>query len=396
MPVELTLHGDVRVDEYAWLRDKEDPAVVAHLEAENAWTESALAHLAPLRERLFQEIKGRVQETDLSLPVSKGPWSYLTRTVEGLQYAIHVRRPRATSDDESTEQVLIDENVLAEGHEYFALGSSEVSLDHRWLAWSTDTDGSEEYVLRFRDLLTGEDLPERIEGTSPGVAWSADSTACYYLTLDEVQRPDKVWHHVLGTDPSTDTLVFEEPDEQFFVGVGLTSSEEWLVLSVGGAVTSECHVLRAEEANGRAGAAARFRPVEPRRHGIEYGIDHHRSADGTERFLVTTNDGREGFRLMTAPVDAPGRANWAGHRAAPRHRRALPREVRRCRGVPQPPRGHRAPGRRRAHAPRRPPPDGSFDPAAARRSPCPTPSAPPSRAATRRWTRPSCASRSRR
>jgi oligopeptidase B len=310
VPVETTVHGDTRVDEHGWMRDKDDPAVVAHLEAENAWTEAQLAHLAPLREQLFAEIRSRVQETDLSLPASKGPWAYLTRTVEGLQYAIHVRRPRATPDDEAAEQVLIDENVLAEGHEYFALGSSEVSPDHDWLAWSTDTDGSEEYVLRFRDLRTGADLDERIEGTSPGVAWSADSTACYYLTLDDVQRPHQVWHHVLGTDPAADTLVFEEPDEQFFVGVGLSSSEEWLVLSVGGAVTSECHVLPAAAANGAAGAAARFALVEPRRHGIEYGIDHHRGADGTERFLVTTNDGREGFRLMTAPVGDPSRANW--------------------------------------------------------------------------------------
>jgi oligopeptidase B len=309
-PLETTLHGDTRVDEYGWLRDKDDPAVITHLEAENAWTDSALAHLEPLRQQLFAEIKSRVQETDLSLPSSKGPWSYLTRTVEGLQYAIHVRRPRATPDDESTEQVLLDENELADGHEYFSLGSSEVSPDHRRLAWSTDTDGSEEYVLRFRDLDTGDDLPEAIETTSPGIAWSADSSACYYLTLDDLQRPYRVWHHVLGTDPAGDTLVFEEPDEQFFVGVGLSSSEEWLVLSIGGAVTSECHVLPAAAANGAAGATARFSLVEPREHGIEYGIDHHRSADGTERFHVTTNLGRDGFRLMTAPIDCPGRAAW--------------------------------------------------------------------------------------
>jgi oligopeptidase B len=309
-PVETVLHGDSRIDEYGWLRNRDNPEVIAHLEAENAWTEQALAHLAPLREQLFSEIKGRVQETDLSLPYAKGPWVYLTRTIEGLQYAIHLRRPRDRAEDESADQVLIDENVLAEGHEYFSLGSSEVSPDHRWLAWSTDTEGSEQYVLRFRDLNTGLDLPEAITNTSPGTAWSAGADAVYYLTLDQVMRPHQVWRHVPGTDPSTDVLVFEEPDEQYFVGVGVSSSEELLVISVGGSVTSEMHVLPRAAANEPDGSKARFVCVEPREHGIEYGVDHHRSADGTERLLIVTNAGREGFRLMTAPVGDPRRANW--------------------------------------------------------------------------------------
>jgi oligopeptidase B len=309
-PVETTLHGDTRVDEYGWLRDKENPEVIAHLEAENAWTEHALAHLAPLRDQLFAEIKSRVQETDLSLPYAKGPWVYLTRTIEGLQYAIHLRRPRESATDESADQVLIDENVLAEGHDYFSLGSSEVSPDHRWLAWSTDTEGSEQYMLRFRDLTTGEDLPEAIENTSPGTAWSAAADAVYYLTLDDVMRPDKVWRHVPGTDAATDVLVFEEPDEQYFVGIGVSSSEEMLVISVGGSVTSEMHVLPRSAANEPDGSSARFVCVEPREHGVEYSVDHHRSADGTERMLVVTNAGREGFRLMSAPINAPGRVNW--------------------------------------------------------------------------------------
>ena len=170
-PVDSTLHGITRTDEYAWLRGKDDPEVLAHLEAENAYTAALTASTVDLQESLFQEIKARIQETDLSVPVKKGPWAYVTRTVEGSQYAIHTRRPRALANDESAEVVLLDENVVADGHDYFALGTFDPSPDHQWVAWAIDTNGSEQYELRFRDLVTGEDSAEVVGPVAPGSAY---------------------------------------------------------------------------------------------------------------------------------------------------------------------------------------------------------------------------------
>ena len=306
-PVDSTLHGITRTDEYAWLRGKDDPEVLAHLEAENAYTAALTASTVDLQESLFQEIKARIQETDLSVPVKKGPWAYVTRTVEGSQYAIHTRRPRALANDESAEVVLLDENVVADGHDYFALGTFDPSPDHQWVAWAIDTNGSEQYELRFRDLVTGEDSAEVVGPVAPGSAWAADSATVFYATLDEVMRPYRLWRHVVGTDQAADVMVFEEPDERFFLGVGVSATDDLLVLTLGSQVTTEVHLLRATAA---VDPSARFSVVEPRRHGIEYGVDHHRAADGTERLIIVTNDGCDGFRLMTAPVDTPGAAHW--------------------------------------------------------------------------------------
>ena len=307
-PVNSTLHGITRTDEYAWLRGKDDPEVLAHLEAENAYTAALTASTVDLQESLFQEIKARIQETDLSVPVKKGPWAYVTRTVEGSQYAIHTRRPRALANDESAEVVLLDENVVADGHDYFALGTFDPSPDHQWVAWAIDTNGSEQYELRFRDLVTGEDSAEVVGPVAPGSAWAADSATVFYATLDEVMRPYRLWRHVVGTDQAADLMVFEEPDERFFLGVGVSATDDLLVLTLGSQVTTEVHLLRATAA---VDPSARFSVVEPRRHGIEYGVDHHRAADGTERLIIVTNDGSDGFRLMTAPVDMPGAAHWS-------------------------------------------------------------------------------------
>ena len=307
-PVDSTLHGITRTDEYAWLRGKDDPEVLAHLEAENAYTAALTASTVDLQESLFQEIKARIQETDLSVPVKKGPWAYVTRTVEGSQYAIHTRRPRALANDESAEVVLLDENVVADGHDYFALGTFDPSPDHQWVAWAIDTNGSEQYELRFRDLVTGEDSAEVVGPVAPGSAWAADSATVFYATLDEVMRPYRLWRHVVGTDQAADLMVFEEPDERFFLGVGVSATDDLLVLTLGSQVTTEVHLLRATAA---VDPSARFSVVEPRRHGIEYGVDHHRAADGTERLIIVTSDGSDGFRLMTAPVDMPGAAHWS-------------------------------------------------------------------------------------
>ena len=303
-PVTLEKHGDTRVDEWYWLRDKDDPNVIAHLEAENAYTAAMTGHTEALQDALFEEIKSRILETDLSVPSPWGGHWYYSRTVEGLQYPIHCRR---TGSEDGPEQVLLDENVLAGDAEFFALGAFSVSPDHRLLAYSTDYDGDEVFTLRFRDLGTGQDLDDEVPGVSYGATWALDAETVFYTVLNPAKRPWRLYRHRLGTPADQDVLVHQEDDEAFYVGIGRTRSDRWLVLSMNSMVTSEVRVLAADDPEGR------FRVVEPRRHGVEYGIE-----DQGERFLVITNDEAENFRLMEAPLDAPGRANWKdviAHRA---------------------------------------------------------------------------------
>src|SRR5581483_3190268 len=255
------------------------------------------AHLAELRAELFEEIKARVQETDLSVPVRRGPWWYFTRTEEGMQYPKLCRRP--SPDDEAGEQVLLDGNELAGDSPYFAFGVVDVSPDHRLVAFSTDHDGNESFTLRFKDLETGKLLPDTIEGTYYGSAWATDNRTFFYTTIDAAHRPHRLWRHRLGTAPADDVLVHEEPDERFFVSVELTRSEQYVVLQLASKVTSEVRLLPASTPE------REFTVVEPRRQGVEYHLDHQ-----GDRFLVLHNDGALDFELAEAPVDAPGRANW--------------------------------------------------------------------------------------
>jgi oligopeptidase B len=295
-PTVLSLHGDERVDDWYWLRDRDDPDTTAYLEAENAYTEAMTAHTAGLQERLYDEIRRRIQETDESAPVPHGRYWYLRRTVEGLQYPIHCRRLEA---HDGPEQVLLDENELAEGHEYFRLGVLTVSPDHAKLAYSTDVTGAERYTLRVRDLDTGRDLTDEIPNTYYGLAWSSDSKTVFYTRPDEAMRPYQLWRHVLGSDPGEDVCVYEERDERFFLSVRRTRSGKFIVLGLESMITSEARVLEAADPEGE------FRVVEPRRQGIEYSLDHR-----GDRFVIVTNEDAPNFRLMEAPVDSPGRDHW--------------------------------------------------------------------------------------
>ena len=294
-------------DPYAWLRDRDDPAVVAHLEAENAHVDAMLGHLDDLRETLFEEIRSRIVETDASVPVVDGPWAYYDRTVEGQDYAIHCRRPAANAaapldpaappDD---EQVVLDENVLAEGHEYLGVGGLAIDDDHARIACLIDVDGDEEYTLDIRDVATGEVLEQVTDRAAYGLAWTRDGSHLYYTTPDEAWRPHRVWRHRLGGPggPDHDELVFEEPDERFWLGLGDTRSESYVVIGVASKQTTEIHLLDAHD------PAASPRVVRPREVGVEYEVEHDRARD---RLLVLTNrDGAVDFQLMQAPVDAPG------------------------------------------------------------------------------------------
>jgi oligopeptidase B len=308
-PVELKAHGDVRIDDWYWLADKEDPAVIAHLNAENAYTEAMTEATAGLRDRLFEEIVARIEETDLSVPARKGPWLYYSRTVEGSSYGIHCRKPAGTGEEaEGAEEVILDENLLAEGHDYFAIGNLSVSPDHRWLAYSTDTSGGERYTMHFRNLDTGDESSESLADTYYGVAWANDNTTVFYVRVDDAMRPHQLWRHRVGTDASKDALVYEEADERYYLGVGRTKDDRFILCGLDSKVTSEFRVLSADTPEGELSV------VEPRRQGIEYSVDHDRGdpdAGRRGRFLIVTNDEAEDFRLMEAPDDSPGRASWS-------------------------------------------------------------------------------------
>ncbi|KQU57018.1 protease 2 [Rhodococcus sp. Leaf278] len=317
VPLERTHHGDTFIDNYEWLRAKEDPEVIAYLEAENAYTEQQTAGLESLRGKIFDEIKSRTQETDLSVPTRMGQWWYYSRTVEGKSYGLQCRCPVDSADDWTPptlssdvdvpgEQILLDANLEAEGHDFFSLGAFSISLDGTLLAYSTDTEGDERYTLRFKNLETGELLADTIENVAPGATWTADATHVFYLTVDESWRPDTVWRHTLGK--TGDVKVFHEPDESYWVGFGSTRSEKYLMIWVGSKITSECLVLESTDPEGE------FRVVLPRTDGIEYSIEHAVVA-GEDRFLITHNGsvngwGTEGekaenFLLAEAPVSDP-------------------------------------------------------------------------------------------
>ncbi|QGN50583.1 prolyl oligopeptidase family serine peptidase [Micromonospora sp. WMMC415] len=305
VPTDRTHHGDTVVDEYAWLAVKDDPETIAHLTAENAYTEKRTAHLADLRGQLFEETRRRTQETDLSVPARKGGYWYYTRTVEGQQYGVHCRR--AVRDAETDppisldgaplngEEVLLDGNLLAEGHDFFALGAFDVSPDGRWLAYSTDFSGDERFTLRVKDLTTGELLPDEVPDTFYGTAWSADASVLFYVTVDDAWRPNRVWRHTLGTPSSEDAVVHQEDDERFWVGVELTRSEKFVVIDIHSKVTSEVLVIPAGNPTGTPASVA------PRRQGVEYTVEHH-----GHRFLILHNDGAEDFALAYTSADAPG------------------------------------------------------------------------------------------
>lgn len=308
VPVVHARHGGAVTDPFAWLRDRDDPDTVAYLRAENAYAEEWFTPLGSLRERLFEEIRSRTKETDLSVPVPYGPWDYYVRTEEGLDYPIHCRRPLGATDG---EQVLIDENTEAGDLDYFDLGVLAISPDHALVAWSADRDGSEDYELRFRDLATGTDLPDRIELVSAGGAWATDGSTFLYVRHDEAKRPFEVWRHRLGTPATDDVLVHREPDERFWVDVDRTRRGRFLVISVASKTSAEAYLLPAD----RPEAALTL--VEPKTEGHEYDVDEW--DDGL--VIVTNADGAEDFKVVTAPFDAPGRANWrelvphvAGHR----------------------------------------------------------------------------------
>jgi len=286
-PHVLEHFGQRRVDDYFWLRQRDNPEVIAYLEAENAYTEAVMAHTRPLQDRLYQEFLSRIKETDLSVPVRRDGFYYYSRTEQGLDYPIYCRK-RGSLD--APEEVILDVNTLAVGHDYYDIGTLAVSPDHRLLAYGEDTDGSETYRLRVKDLESGVLLNIDIGNTAADVEWCLDSRSFYYTVLDATRRPYRVLRHHL--DGGGEDLVLEEPDEAFFVRLGRSKDRRQIYIALGSHVTREEYFLDA--------ADPRAVPTlfKPRVHGVEYSIEHREG-----EFWVLTNEDAVNYRLLRVPVD---------------------------------------------------------------------------------------------
>ena len=289
-----TLHGDVRRDDYFWLRVKTDPAVRAYLEAENKYADAVLAPLTPLRERLYQEMLARIKQTDLSVPTLNNGWYYYTRTIEGQQYPIFARKRGSVT---APEQITLDQNAMAKGQTYMGIGAYNVSDDANLLAYSFDSTGYRQYVLRVKDLRTGQHLPVTAERVT-SVAWAADNKTLFYAVEHPVsKRPFQVYRHVIGTPEHT--LLYEEKDERFSAGVGRSRSKHYLFMYVGSLTSDEQYFMPAYQ------PMSKWTLISPRRENREYSADHH-----GDKFYIRVNDTGRNFRLVTAPATDPREANW--------------------------------------------------------------------------------------
>jgi oligopeptidase B len=294
---ELEIHGDVRQDDYYWLRERENPEVISYLEAENAYLEAVMAPTEALQEELFEEIVARIQPDDSSVPYEKDGRYYYWRYPEGGEYRIWARKSGSVEAD---EEVMFDGNVMAEGEEFFALRGVRVAPEHDVAAYAVDTVGRRKYTRRFRDLSTGEDLPDAIADVTPNGAWANDGKSYFYTRQDpDTLRWYQIYRHVLGTDPSEDVLVYEEADEEFSSYVYKTKSDRLLVIASVQTLSSEYRVLDADDPTGE------FQVVQPREADHEYSVDHL-----GDHLYIRTNWDAQNFRLMRTPLGSTSKDDW--------------------------------------------------------------------------------------
>lgn len=306
-PHRIVAHGDVRIDDWYWVRDRDDPDLMPLLEAENAFTEAATSHLEGLSATIYGEILSHTQLTDVTYPAPRGEWAYYTRTIGALEYPIECRRPRAaplphvadTVPADPDEQVVLDENALAEGLSYLDVGDRELSPDQRLLAYAVDTTGGELMTVRIRDLARGTDLPDEIEGAYYGLAFATDNTLFYVRPQEKTMRPHQVWRHRLGTPRAEDELVYEEPDERFDVLLRTSKDGTLILIASTSTSTSEWHSLPTDDPS----SAPRL--VVERRTGVLYELEHRQG-----ELVILANDEAVNFALYAAPLDSPGRENW--------------------------------------------------------------------------------------
>ena len=290
-----TLHGDRRVDDYYWLREKSDPAVTAYLQSENAYADAMTKGSESFQETLYQEMLGRIKQTDLSVPYRLRDYFYYSRTEEGKQYPIQCRKKGSL---EAQEEVILDLNLWASQHKFLGLGAFSVSDDGRWLAFTLDTTGFRQYTLHIRDLTTGQEGPENAEKVG-SVAWATDNATVFYTIEDAAKRQYRLYRHRMGGPNAGDELLFEEKDERFSIGVRRSLSKAYLFLTTSSHTASEVRYLAADR------PADDFKVVAPRETEHEYYVEHH-----GDQFFIRTNQGAPNFRLVSAPVTGPDKASW--------------------------------------------------------------------------------------
>ncbi|PSJ61367.1 S9 family peptidase [Pseudaminobacter soli (ex Li et al. 2025)] len=306
-PTEDTRHGITRVDEFAWLRADNwqevfrdpttlEPSIRDHLNAENIYQTALMADTVELQKTLFQEMKGRIKEDDSSVPMKDGPYAYGSSFKKGGEQPRYFRTPR----DGGPEEIILDGDLEAEGKAYFRIGGLDHSSDHDRLLWAFDDKGSEFFTLHVRDLTTGKDLADQIEDTGGGGVWNAGNDGFFYTRLDQNHRPSKIFFHALGTDPAEDRLIHEETDPGFFMNVAGSRRKDWIFIGINDHETSEYHLLS------MADPMAKPLLVAKRQTGLQYDLE-----EGGDIFFILTNaDGATDFKIMTAPVSDPVRANW--------------------------------------------------------------------------------------
>lgn len=294
---ELTNHGHTRIDNYYWMNERDSPEVLEYLEEENAYTKEKMAHTEVFQKSLFEEMKARIKETDQSVPYKENGYFYITRFEEGKEYPIYTRKKESL---DAAEEVLIDVNTLAEGHEFYQVASTECSENNEILAYSFDDESRRLWKVHFKNLRTGEQYSDELINTSGGIAWANDNKTVFYAKKDTVDlRPGEIWRHVLGTPQSEDVLVYEEKDNTFYAGVYKSKSRKLLVIGSTSTLTSEYQTLDADNPYGE------WRLFCPRERGIEYHI-----SDYEGEFYIRTNLNAQNFKLMKCGAQSTSKENW--------------------------------------------------------------------------------------
>jgi len=295
---KLEIHGDVRIDNYYWLNEKENPKVIGYLNAENAYYDSQTAHTKQFQDDLFQEMKSRIKEDDESVPYKKNKYFYTTRFKKGMQYPIYARKKETL---EASEEIMFDVNKMAEGHTYFKLSGLSVSPNNKYIAFGVDTVSRRQYTLQFKNLETGEIYPEKIENTTGSSSWANDNKTIFYTQKNPITlRSEKIFRHVLGTDPSEDVEIYFEKDETFSAYVYRSKSDKYLIIGSFSTVSTEYHILEADNPTGK------FRIFQPRERDLEYNIAHY----GVSFYILTNKDNATNFKLMKTTEEATLKENW--------------------------------------------------------------------------------------
>ena len=298
IPVELEKHGDVRIDNYFWLKERENPEVTDYLNRENQYNEQMTAHTRQFQEDLFQEMKNRIKEDDSSVPYKLNGYWYITRYEKGKDYPIYSRKKESL---DAPEEILFDVNEMAKGYDYYRLGGLNVSPDNKLCAFATDTVSRRKYTIQIKNLETGEILPVKIKTTTGGSTWANDNSTLFYARKDdETLRSDKIYKHKLGKDPEDDEMVFFEEDDTFHAYVYKSKSDKYLVIGSSSTLTTEYRFLDADNPDGE------FQVVQPRIRGMEYSISHYED----HFYILTNKDGATNFKLMKTPVTATGQEHW--------------------------------------------------------------------------------------